>query len=294
MNKRLIRLDSSSLEHWNCPRKFQFVNRLGLIPKLGSAPLDWGQALHRGIALWSRGNMPSEAIDDALEHYNKKMCVKIPPRTPHNLQVCLQEYFEEYANDQWVPLNAGDGKLAVELPFALPLLATETTDVLLCGTIDSVVMNRDTSQLAFKDIKHSSTTKPDSHLEEQLGRPQFHIYTWALHHEGLRRPDGGYLPVIVDAVYIDKKYDGARFRRTAPTILEDWVVERTMEYVRSVARILAELPDEELWPHNYNACHGKYSKCDFVNVCQLPKGQQPIVIDMMFGKRDYNPATFGD
>lgn len=291
--KRLIRLDSSSIEYWNCPRKFQLINRRGLVPKLGSAPLDWGQALHRGVAEWLRGASIDEAIATASAYYASKMCVKMPPRTLGNLQVCLREYFEEYADDEWVPLRAKD-QLAVELPFALPLLATASTDVVLCGTIDSVVMNRHTGQLAFKDVKHSSTNKVDSHLEEQLARPQFCIYTWALRHEGLASPSGGYLPIIVDAIYIDKKYDGAKFRRTPPTIIENWMVDRALTYARSIAAAIAELPDELLWPHNFNACYGKYSKCEFATLCQLPESQHQAVIDMMFDTREYNPAKFGD
>jgi len=301
VSKRIIRLDSSSLELSSCPRRFQFVNRQGLIPKLGEAPLDWGSALHKGIAKWAvqraRGQEPdlTKIADEAVEWYNGRLCLKNEPRSGANLRRCLMEYFTEYVDDQFVPLTTKSGEVAIELPFALPLYSNEHTDVLLTGKIDGIGIYQ-SGPLVIKDVKHSSSTKPESHMEEQLGRPQFHIYAEALKRLGLvdHERGGAHPRIVVDCVYISKQFQGAKFKRSAPTVIEPYIIAQTMEFVMLEARRVAELRDDEVWPHNYGACHGKYSKCKFYDLCTVPVQSQQIAINMLFDKREYNPKTFDE
>lgn len=293
--KRIIRLDPSTQERSACLRNVQLVNRQGWVPNEGSAPLDFGQALHRAIGAWSVDRKLGQLRDTesyiriAMDYYVGRMCLKAPPRDPDNLQRVLKDYFEWYQfNDRFDPLMV-DGKVAVELPFSLPLYSTPDTDVLLCGVIDAVGIQDD--ELGFKDVKHSSTNKIDDHLAEQLLRPQFHVYSYALHTLGFAKY---YPPVIVDAIYISKQRRGGMCRRTNMTAMEPHLVENTIRNMRHFAKVMAELPDDEPWPENYSACHGKYSQCMFMHMCQLPHNQQQIFLDNLCSKRDYNPATFGD
>ena len=299
--KRIIRLDSSSLELLSCPRRFQFVNRMGLVPKMGSAPLDWGSALHKAIARWSisraRGMVVDEVaiIDEAVAWYNDRMCLKNEPRSGANLRRCLEDYFAEYAHEEFYPLTTRDGAVAVELPFAIPIYSTDTTDVLLTGKVDAIGLWGRDKRLVIKDIKHSSSFKPASHMEEQLGRPQFHIYIAACAHMGLiddvtKSP----MRVVVDCVYISKTAPGAKLMRSPATVIEPFMLENTMAYVRDSARRVAEWSDEEPWPHNYGECHGKYRKCDFFDVCTVPLRDQSIALSHMFNKREYDPRKFDE
>jgi len=302
-NKRIIRLDSTSLTDWPCRRKFQFTNRMGLIPKMGRPPLDWGAALHRGIAAWYKQRARGAEIDvvaiidEAVAWYNTRMCLKTHPRDGKNLRVTLEEYVVEYADDTFAPLTLQrTGESAVELPFATKIAESSDTIVLLTGKIDGVGLYGPERRVVIKDIKHSSSFKPASHMEEQLSRPQFHIYTWELKQLGLvdKEFDGDYLPIVIDCAYIDKKTMGARFLRSPITVPDAYLVERTMEYVHEVANDLLQLQDTVPWSHNYSVCHGKYSKCDFYDVCQCPIESQDIAIGHMFNKREYNPATFDE
>ncbi len=296
--KRIIRLDSSTAEYAHCLRKVQLINRQGYTPKESSAPLDFGQGLHRAIGAWTSDRVRPETLKSAshysqmaLDYYVGRMCIKIPPRDPDNLRVCVEEYIERYTfGDQFTPLVAEDGNVAVELPFAIPFYSNEHTDVLLTGVIDAVGTwgGRD---FCFKDIKHSSTTRIEDHLNNSVNRPQFHVYAWALQYEGYCEY---YPPVVVDAIYIAKTRRGAQFRRRGPEPMEPHMVENTMRNMRHLARVLAELPEDEPWPENYNSCDGKYRMCEFANVCQLPHASQQMPLDVLFDRREYNPATFGD
>lgn len=296
-NKRIIRLDPSTAELLPCWRKVQLVNRLGYTPRESSAPLDFGQALHRAIAAWMADKAtqqlksPEHYSQIALEYYIPRMCIKYPPRDPDNLKVCVEEYIERYTfGDQFAPAINASGDIAVELPFAIPFYANEHTDVLLTGVIDAVG-TWGGQEFCFKDIKHSSTTKIEEHLNNSVNRPQFHVYAWALQHEGFAEY---YPPVVVDAIYIAKTRRGAQFRRRGPEPMEPHMVENTMRNMLMLARTLAELPEDEPWPENYNACDGKYSRCAFANVCELPHASQEMPLEALFDRREYNPATFGD
>lgn len=298
MTKRIIRLDPSTAEHTNCWRKTQLINRQGYTPKEGSAPLDFGQALHRAIGAWTVDRMrpetlkpPAHYVEIALEYYVGRMCIKFPPRDIDNLRVCVEDYIERYTfGDQFTPLTNSEGKVAVELPFAIEFYSNEHTDVILTGVIDAVG-TWGGSEFCFKDIKHSSTTRIEEHLNNSVNRPQFHVYAWALQHEGFCEY---YPPVVVDAIYIAKTRRGAQFRRRGPEPMEPHMVENTMRNMLQIAKTMAELPDTEIWPENYNACDGKYRVCEFANVCQLPHESQQMPLDALFDQRDYNPATFGD
>lgn len=298
MNRK-IRLDSSSLEYSSCLRRFQFVNRIGLVPKISSAALDWGSAFHKAAAEWEiskvRGSIDTVAIiDRAVEWYNSRMCLKDEPRSGPNLRRALEEYFLEYADDEFVPLTLESGEVAVELPFEIPLVTVGDTDVVLCGKMDGIGFYGKDGSIVVKDIKTSTSTKVESHLEEQLHRPQFHIYVEVLRRLGLVDVGGRALRVVIDGVYISKQFQGAKLRRSPPTVIEDFIIERTMEHVMGEAWRIAQLDDASPWPHNYGACHGKYSICPFYDICSVPTASQGAAIDFLFAKREYNPATFDE
>lgn len=301
MSKRIIRVDPSSLESWPCLRKFQFVNRMGLVSKIRDDALEFGQALHRGVAEWMRDRAlgkqranTNEYIQIAEAYYKSRLCPHAPPRDPDNLVMALQDYFDRYAKDPFQPLCTSTGSVAVELPFEYPILETEHTTVMLTGVVDSIGHSLPNRVFAMKDLKHSSTTNMEAHLNAQRERMQFKIYSAAIRHHGFC---SYYPPVIVDAIYISKKFRGARLYRTDPFVIEDHQVERAMKFVRYVAERLVDLPDNEVWPHVFGTqmCEGRYNKqCEFVPICMSKDEDQQHAIDVMFARREYNPATFGE
>jgi hypothetical protein len=274
---------------------------LGYVPKIGEAPLDWGSGIHRGVAEWYRARWRQEISEakiilDTRAWFDNKLCLKNHPRNGENLELCLQEYFRQYQGEQFRPLETKDS-LAVELSFAVPLYANEHTDVLLTGKIDAIGKYGADQRLVFKDIKTSTATGYKTHAEEQASRSQFHIYTWVLRKLGFRdldRPSQAYLPVVIDGLYINKDKVGCKLYRGPVTVIEQFMVTRTMEFVMQKAKELAELPDEKVWTHNYSQCHGRYSRCKFYDVCQVPTESQSIALNMLFNRREYNPATFDE
>ncbi len=301
MSKRIILLDATTISNSDCMRKIQLSNRQGLVPKLGSDPLDFGQALHRGVAdfrndLFLRGNQSIDrSVTVASDYYMTRPCPKEKPRTLENLKSVLRGYFEEVIpKDPFTPLILPDkSACALEIPFKIPLYSNERTDVLLSGVVDGVGTYGPSKRRVVFDTKHSATYNIKNHLKEQLERAQFHIYTYAMKWLGYSDNPDKYLPIVIDAIYIDNSL-GGRFERSPVTQIPDYMIERTMDNARWLAKQMADLPDDIDWPHNFNACHGKYRLCDFYSICSIPSKSQHVPIQFCFSKRTYDPSTFGE
>lgn len=299
MSKRIILLDASTVVNAACYRKIQLGNRVGLQPAMGSDPLDFGQALHRGaadyrvdLALRGQAN-PTKSIELAVEYYEKCRCPKESPRTIDDLERALGHYIDRVImNDQFVPLVTPDRKMAaIEIPFKIPLYSNQDTDVLLSGVVDTVGTFK--NRMVIMDLKHSASFDIKKHMAEQVVRIQFHIYSYAMHYLGYHDPGepDKRLPIMVDGVYLG---DTIRCSRSALHYIPDFLVNRTMNFVRHTAKQMAELPDNIEWPHNFDACQGRYRMCEFDPICSIPSDVQHVPIGICFKRRVYDPTTFGD
>ena len=68
-----------------------------------------------------------------------------------------------------------------------------------------------------------------------------------------------------------------------------------MSSVRAAAKEIARrLDSDEEFEYEYGACQGKYSECEFINVCPHGTAAQGMLTKTMFNVREYNPATFGE
>ena len=300
MTKNIILLDASSFENWPCPRRVQFTNRMGLVSKFGSDPLDFGQAIHRAIAKFRKAvalGQPvniEDCVKEGSDYYFSRVCPKEPPRTPAMLEKCIRAYIKQAVYDPFHPLVAGE-KVAIEIPFKIPLYSTPKTDVLLSGVIDGIgkygsIVNGD---LTLRDIKTSATFKIQQHIKEQLDRPQFHIYSYAAAYLGFSDP-GKFLPIQIDGIYIGK--EEPQFERSFIYHIPEFLIDATMSAVVHTAKQMAELLESntELWPHNFNQCHGKYRLCEYSNICQVPPSTQHVPIKYLYETRIYDPAKFGE
>jgi len=295
--KALIRLDASSLSLIGCKRRFQLTNLLGYTAPIQAPWLDFGGAIHQGIADWRRARAlqqqhdEKEIIRKAQHWYALRPCEKGEPRDIDNLALVLQQYFDVYRLDNIKPLTVSTPDVAVELPFQIPWMEFEDVAVDLCGAMDLV--GECGGRKMFLDVKHSSTTAIQSHQEEQLLRPQFHIYSWVLRKIGFV---DYYPPVVVDGVYINKKYRGCKLFRSLPHELSEFMVERVMDDVREwtteIVRLWRARGKHVAWPCNYSQCAGKYEKCEFTYVCQAPDQFQTLALGQ-FAQRVYDPRTFG-
>lgn len=302
LNKRIVILDASTLAHVGCLRYVQLSNREGLQPKIGSDPLDFGQALHRGIAALYRDKINTDPatlcaekyVDIATSYYKTRMCPKLAPRTIDWLECAMAHYVDTYRFDSFSPLyNKTTDTL--EITFAIKIYENETTIVILSGAVDAIGFSvKDTNKLLYiRDTKHSSTTKQKAHMEEQLGSPQFHIYSWALAQIGYN--GGNPMPIQIDSVYLNPKQIGATFVRSDIKYIDKYLLDRTMSMVMFYAKLIADqLPDDKPWPHNFKECHGKYRLCEFNPICQSPDNSQHIPRQIMFTSRRYDPTTFGN
>jgi len=300
MTKQLIRLDPSSLALWGCPRKFEFTNIHGYVSKLGSAPLDFGQALHRAIAAWSRDRLfnaledEQKYIDIALEYYGPRLCIKSHPRDLSNLRAALHDYFSSWSRaDDFTPLVNDRGEAAIEMPFAFDnFYEDDTITVTLCGVIDAIGTMGSTSLRVFKDIKHTSSENVKAYLDAYANSQQFQFYSYALKRIGWT---DYYPPCIVDGVFISRKFQGAKCVRSNILDMQDFLVERTVQRIQDVCFEISRMVKRGgPFTHDFTQCDGKYRKCDFDPVCHIQGQFQQMGLNTAFTKRVYDPATFGD
>lgn len=71
--------------------------------------------------------------------------------------------------------------------------------------------------------------------------------------------------------------------------LEDWAEN----YNRWVRRIEASYQNND-WPHQFNACPGKYGQCMYTDVCALPERLEQRALEMDFVVQPWNPLEAED
>lgn len=305
--KRIILLDPSSLERADCPRKLQLSNRVGLVPKMGSDALDFGQALHRAASDFRtdlhlhQNPQLKKSTDLAISYYEKCFCTKEPPRSVDNLRVACMTYLEWILETQkeFRPLITPDGKnIAIEIPFKIPLYSNEHTDVLLSGVVDTAgifTARHSKPRMTLLDIKTSASFDVRKHLQDQMQRPQFHVYSYAFRELGYIDPErpGKRLPIVIDGVYIGNQ-DNVKIARSDAYEIPDYLVDRTMDYARFIAKQMAWSKDDGAWPHNYNVCQGRYRMCEFSTICSVSDKEQHVPQKICFNTRHYDPLKFGE
>lgn len=304
--KRIILLDPSSLEKADCPRKLQLSNRIGLVPKMGSDALDFGQALHRAAAdfrtdlhLHHKPDM-KKSIDLAVAYYEKCLCAKEHPRSVDDLRNSCLVYLSWIIenSDSFQPLVTPDQKkIAVEIPFKIPLYSNADTDVLLSGVVDAAgifTALRSKPRMSLLDTKTSASFDIKKHLQEQMQRPQFHVYSYAFQQLGYHDParPGKRLPIVIEGVYIGG--DNVKVVRSDAYDIPDYMVDRTMDYARFIARQMAHSKEDESWPCNYNVCQGRYRMCEFSPICSVSDKDQHVPQKICFNTRHYDPLKFGE
>lgn len=244
-----------------CPRWFFIRHVRGLRPKGESAALQFGSALHNGLAVWYK----TKEKDAALDAVEQSSYIEIPGeyRTKGLVAITLHEYWEQYGEDKnWdIVLN--------ESAFDL----TDDEGFRWGGRLDLGV--RWNKRIWIVDHKSTSMGGP-SWWNEFETAPQMAGYSWAggkLHGERIAG-------VIINRIVVRRsgtsEFDRRPFR-WEPWKLEEWRDARIRDYNK-----LAECFETGDFPPNHYSCITRYGKCPAHGVCTAPPKARETILDFDF------------
>jgi hypothetical protein len=178
------------------PLAYYFVHVQGYGSGIPSAALVWGSLWHEVTAEYKLQYARESDVDKALLATIRFALAEATKaridwisanstrdgdenkRTTYTLVRSLIWWVENYRNDRFRPVQF-DGKLAVELNFALPLPLKAPTgeNYVLCGYLDEVVQDEDGYQLV---LERKTTTKTISSYYFYTYDPSVQVYTYDL------------------------------------------------------------------------------------------------------------------
>ena len=304
-------LDNSSIEKFQCPRKWQHSEldlRSAVAEKAGA---NFGSTMHRGweqrYKLVGTGPVAGQNIDTIESAMRDHLAENPQPqgdfRDFNHACKMMRSYLQIYPQENFKIVATREGKPIIEASFMLPfaviwretgvvstwngdasvhaIISSDGIPVYYCGKLDLGI--EDSNGLWSFDHK-TAFQFGDSWLKQmsmdggQLG------YCWALG-QTLNRPVAGY---IIDGVRVRKPstsqkflgeapIDGTDFCRipnfVTPEMLDEW-----KEDVRNIISQIFAMHSREYFPRHRWQCVGKYGVCEFFDVCSTARAQRDIVL----------------
>ena len=277
-----------------CNRFDFFCNVQGIKRKSPSPPLDFGDKLHRALEHWYKTNdreaslkVFADSMED-IDYVDEK-------RNRSRGLIILEDYFERYPVEQFVPIINGESHQA-ELTFAIPL-GPEVPGVMATGKIDLIMRQ---PGLGICAVDHKTTSEMGEGFWRMI-KPnrQFSCYIWAA-----RQYFENVYGLMVNAIFVgiqtklkkaeQEAYDRAmdpetgfmfggeqaakeilashrntRFGREWTTRTDDeleWWRQDTIGYVKKIHRAYEKWD----WPQNTNSCN-YYGACPYYELCSTPR-----------------------
>jgi len=314
--KKTFMFDTSTMSV-ACDRKLHWGRFRNLKRAIHGEATYFGTCLHKFVEHFWLG----DSFDDCISAYYKLARADDSPliddsdeednlRTvQRGFEVCTL-YFKKYTshetiNRSRIKVYVLNGKPLVEIPFAFPLgTDSDGWTYLFCGKMDRVEL-RDASELWIVDTK--STTRFGKKYWQCL-RPNDQITGYAA---GLRELVGK-LPTYyaIDVIAMGKPREKApkdiqalgpdaiaeykvniRFEQ-GPTgrsevDVNDWWENAFNEGIR-MRKLWTDYKDNHLlWTRRTSQC-GAYGGCDFLDLCKVPVGFEPI-IDSLYVVQPWSP-----
>lgn len=301
-----LEIDWSSFEGFlNCQRIGKYRNVQGRIA-LPKSALVYGQAIHSALEhRYRHGFTKSQPLYDSPDWKTPAINILLKNPFPagewRGVDVALQllnAYEKQYSHEPFeifhVEDNAYETSPAVELSFSVPLMSTElpggTVHVSWTGVIDLIVIQND--EVWVVDHKTSSIQGPSVLTGFQLSQ-QMHGYKWAVE-KLIGKPVAG---VIINSLITRKPSKNGTpidFERNWIPIRRDQTLEWEEDIKNSVVEFLHCL-ETDTWRMNSSYCVGKFGKCQYHDVCMLPRNQRDTMLNSSaFVNCTWNPLGEGE
>lgn len=323
--KRTIFIDASSLKHISCFRKFYRMVVKGYKTKdsyKSDVPMAYGSAIHKFLEGYYNCLPMTKCVDMATEYYKPySENVGYSPREfryNNNLINCCKEYQKQYPrlknetddiithhNDFQPHLNEKDKK-TVEYKFAITIYENDNYILVLTGTVD-LVCSYAGIDILLVDHKSSSSSAEysDNFFDDYVLDIQTMLYS-KVYKESLKLD---YYPmVLINGIFVSKPtqkaekegiFDGVEFKRSAPISYSAEQMETfNTWYDITVAGIINQLNNnfkEAENIYNLTQCKAGYNnshKCQYFDVCKLPKKFHAGALESNFFVKIYNPLEF--
>lgn len=292
--KLIIRLDPSSLNNANCDQYFEFNNLEGKIKKRPRVDAEYGQAVHIAAADLQRGINSRLCEVKGMTYFLNSNCnTEGEWRNEGHLMKTLSVYCRKYEKDitfkpKTITREDGSIDFGVELPFALPLIATEFCEVILCGVIDSIGTYMDTWQ-CFKDIKTTGSYSAKKFVESYRRSVQFKIYSYALKTMGWCNH---FPPVLIDLVFLKSEPPFVELSRSQLIDFTPEEIDNTMSWVRHKAKLLCNAIETNTFYKNGTCCN-LWDGCLYQGICWGTDTMKAFE-SQKFVQRLYDPTKFGE
>jgi hypothetical protein len=304
-----IFLDHSTLSTFrSCPEKARLSYVCGLRSKVGIPALDFGSAIHAGVAAWNIEIDNPERIKLAQAAFLEE-CRKREASLPLGLEsdekrsierglYLLEAYDQRWKNEPYETLKwqDGSGKPYVEIKFRVYLFTWGSRPVFYCGIIDRIMKSR-TNGRAY--INETKTTSQGLGLYVKQIRPNHQITGYDHACKELLNLDVA--GTIWDCIFvssrkgndkgdiwklrgIDLENDFARVETTRSAVdTEEWlfdITETAKDYLNWGSF------GTKRFPRNTGNCHN-YGGCQFRDVCSSNLNQ--TLIDSNFKVEKWEP-----
>lgn len=282
-----------------CPTKWAYANCYNIAPLEPSVHLHAGGAFASGLefarkAFYDEGLSPEAAIkigtEQLLAFYGDFECPSHIAKTKERMMEALWEYFCEYplGQDPVVPMQAANGKHAIEFTFSvpLPILHPDTNEPMLyAGRFDMLGLYQDT--LFAVDEKTASQLGESWRKQWDLDS-QFTGYCWA--GQQFNFPVGG--AIIRGISILKEKYGHAQAIISRP----QWMIERWYENllwdIEAMVLTYERLRDGK--PIKMALDKGicaQYGGCSYAILCKSNNPEPWIAAE--YGPREWNPLHKG-
>jgi hypothetical protein len=281
--KPIVYINASSVEViQSCMRKAQYLLNEELIKDSGSSDAQaFGTGIHAGLAYFY-SKLPSlrDFNDMVAAFENEAGQIRGVPdddkRSIANGRKILKGYFDTYKDDPWVVYTDEEGAF-VERKFELHYADCADYSVYVHGTIDAILLNTDTGELAVVDHKTASTLG-ESFFQGVKPRTQFALYSWAANQLGVTT--GSFM---LNGIQVAKTK--TQFARVMATYVKEDFEELKASVLESVDRYW-KAKQSDKWPMSAQSLTcSAFGKCSFLEICQAPKANKQFVKESLYGKK---------
>lgn len=308
--KPIIKIDASSLRNSGCFKRLYYTVVDGYRPKKGfGISAHWGTSFHKFCETYVRtkGEFLPSMLEAQKTFRSKIDEIAVDKAHAHltleYLTITCQAYADKMQKDEHV-IEWKDTTPLVELKFAIPFLATDHAEFLLCGTIDKIGKFKN-GCYAVGDYKTTASWNQEEYFEQYRLDPQLLTYVWVLKWFAKEYPDSIYgtidsLPRIgafIDGVFCGKAKHTPDFVRS-PVMF--FTPEQLMEYemlLRSMCIGISQHIASGTLPTRSGmvngSCKTTYGKCPFFYVCGAPDSTAAEhVLQHQFNQKPYDPLNF--
>jgi hypothetical protein len=319
MNKRIIRIDASSLKESACMYRWWLVVMQGYKEPLPYNDTNYGTAGHAFIQhmYLTKGNF-MEALKTAKVQLGKP--VEIRPKKDylteiHFTKTCFDFWQEFLSKDDFEILTDEAGVPLVELKFDEPYWSDENFEIRLTGTIDKLGKFKN-GCYAIGDYKFTSSWNEKEYFTQYELSLQLMFYLFMLHLKGAKNPDSALGKIIqypvgafIDAIFLKSNKETV-FKRSEVWFTDKKQLQMRLNEMKALldrfiygvtARLSTSTPFERTGLLN-GACANAYGTtsqqgalCRFFRHCAAPDEiAAQHVLKNTFKQREYNPLKFNE